>query len=99
MVAYRALPSDAASTREDERDLIYLGMIALVDPPKPGVDQALRDLRQLGVSLKLVSGDSVLVAASIARSVGMSATASLTGRMVADRSGQALQQGARRCGW
>jgi Mg2+-importing ATPase len=90
-VAYRVLPPDAIGNREDEHDLTYLGIVALADPPKAGVDQTLRELQQLGVALKLVSGDNAVVAATVARSVGLRADAILTGRMVAELNDRTLQ--------
>ena len=94
-VAYRVLGDDAAGDRADECDLTYLGIIALADPPKLGVEQTLRELQQLGISLKLVSGDNALVAATVARAVGLRADAVLTGRVIANLTDRALQLRAR----
>jgi Mg2+-importing ATPase len=55
-VAYRVLSDTASGTRDDERDLIFLGLLSLADPPKPNVAATLGELRQLGVRLKLVTG-------------------------------------------
>jgi Mg2+-importing ATPase len=90
-VAYRALPPDAAGDRGDEHDLILLGILALADPPKAGVTAALGDLRELGVALKVVTGDNALVAANVARAVGLRADAILTGAMLRELSDDALR--------
>ena len=94
-VAYRVLPSGAPGERDDERDLTFLGIIALADPPKAGAGDTLAALRRLGVGLKLVSGDNALVATTVARAVGLRADAVLTGRALRDLSDQALQLRAR----
>ena len=94
-VAYRALPDAARGTRDDECDLVFLGLLALADPPKPNVATTLADLHQLGVRLKLVSGDNALVAATVARAVGLNADAMLTGAALRQLSDQALRSRVR----
>ena len=90
-VAYRVLPGDATGGREHERDLTFLGIIALADPPKAGVGETLGELHRLGVRLKVVSGDNALVAATVARAVGLRADAIVTGTALRDLSDRALQ--------
>jgi Mg2+-importing ATPase len=94
-VAYRVLPSDALGGRDDECDLTFLGMLALADPPKAGVAATLRELERLGVALKLVSGDNALVAATVAKAVGLRADTILTGRDLRELSDQALRMRVR----
>ena len=94
-VAYRALPDAARGIRDDERDLVFLGLLALADPPKPNVATTLAELRQLGVRLKLVSGDNALVAATVARAVGLNADAILTGAAIRQLNDQALRSRVR----
>jgi Mg2+-importing ATPase len=90
-VAYRALPNEAAGGRDDECDLTLLGLLALADPPKPDVRATLDELRRLGVTQKLVTGDNALVAATIARAVGLRADTLLTGPAIRTLSDQALR--------
>ena len=90
-VAYRRLPPGAEGGRADERALTLLGILALADQPKAGVSATLAELRRLGVGLKLVTGDNALVAAHVARAVGLRADAVLTGRTLAELSDQALR--------
>jgi magnesium-transporting ATPase (P-type) len=53
-----------------ERDLELLGLIALHDPPRSGVSDAVRSARQAGLKLAMVTGDHPTTAAAIARQVG-----------------------------
>ena len=94
-VAYRVLPPDASGHRADERDLTFLGMIALADPPKAGARATLAELSRLGVGLKLVTGDNELVAMSTARAVGLRAETVVTGGDLNHLSEVALQTRAR----
>ena len=45
--------------------MTFLGLLALADPPKPGIAATLAKLHQLGVQLKVITGDNALVAANV----------------------------------
>ena len=53
--------------------LHLVGLLVFLDPPKRGVEQSLDRLRGLGVTVKLVTGDNVAVAAKVCRDLGLSA--------------------------
>ena len=53
------------------RDLVFLGLISLVDPPKETVPGAIAMCRSAGVRVVMVTGDHPLTAAAIARQVGI----------------------------
>jgi Mg2+-importing ATPase len=78
-VASRAIDDRPAYGRHDEREMTFLGFVTFLDQPRAGVKEALADLRALGVSVKLITGDSRLVARHIATLVGMPADRVLTG--------------------
>lgn len=73
-VAYRDLapgqwlPSSAA---EAEKDLRLLGLVALEDPPRPGVRQVLHKCRRAGIHVAMVTGDHPETAGAIAREIGL----------------------------
>ncbi len=58
-------------TIADEKELDFLGFIAFIDPPKPGVDVVLKELEDRGITIKIITGDHALVAQKIAREVGL----------------------------
>lgn len=78
-VATRDLAPQAAYGRADERDLTLAGFVTFLDEPKPGVEKALTDLAALGVAVKLITGDTRLVAEHLARRVGLPVKRVLTG--------------------
>jgi Mg2+-importing ATPase len=78
-VAERALAPQPSYGRDDERALSFAGFLTFLDRPKEGVDTALAELGRLGVSVKLISGDTRLVAQHVAASVGMRAERIVTG--------------------
>jgi len=73
-LAERELPSDSAPPhrRDDaERDLCLTGLIALLDPPRPGVAEAVAQCHTAGIRIIVITGDHPLTAAAIAERVGI----------------------------
>jgi Mg2+-importing ATPase len=66
-------------TREDEREMTFVGFLLFFDPPKPGVAETIADLKELGVALKIITGDNKPVALHTAQAVGLEVTGVLTG--------------------
>lgn len=91
-VAYRRLDASQTITREDERNMIFAGFLILSDPLKAGIDQTIRDLADLGVRLKLVTGDNVLVATQVSQQIGLTNAPPLTGSQMHVLSDDALRQ-------
>ncbi|MEY3173761.1 MAG: magnesium-translocating P-type ATPase, partial [Planctomycetota bacterium] len=65
--------------RDEERGLCFEGFLLFEDPAKPGAAEALRELRERGVQLKMITGDNSLIAVHVAESIGMPVTEVLTG--------------------
>jgi Mg2+-importing ATPase len=74
----------------DESEMTFLGFLVFFDPPKPGIAEIVNKLAELGVALKVVTGDNKLVASSLARQVGLSAERVLTGQELHVTSDEAL---------
>jgi Mg2+-importing ATPase len=91
-VAYKTTSSETDFTREQENKMIFLGFITLFDPPKKNVKETLDKLTQLGVHLKLITGDNALVAASIAKQIGVPEPVILTGSQLHLMTDAALMQ-------
>jgi calcium-translocating P-type ATPase len=62
------VPSDRA---EAERDLRFIGLVALLDPPREGVRGAVARCHRAGLRIHVVTGDYGLTAAEVARRVGI----------------------------
>jgi Mg2+-importing ATPase len=93
-IAIRPIDERATYGREDERDLAFVGFLTFFDRPKAGVSEALADLADLGVSVKVITGDSGLVAQHIATLVGMRADRVLSGRELDELNDEALWHAA-----
>ncbi|MGN6243783.1 MAG: cation-translocating P-type ATPase [Motilibacteraceae bacterium] len=62
----------AAGGRDDvERDLVLVGVVGLVDPPRPQVAEAVATAHRAGMTIHVITGDSGETAAAIARQVGI----------------------------
>ena len=73
-----AFPSDTL-THADESDMTLVGFLVFSDPPKVGVTESIARLRALGVTIKIVTGDNVKVAAKLAHTLGVAEPRVLTG--------------------
>jgi Mg2+-importing ATPase len=70
-VAERRVPAQPRYTADDECELTLRGFLAFSDPPMPGVAEALRALRADGVTVKILTGDSEVVARHVGGQVGL----------------------------
>ena len=66
-------------TADDERDMVLIGYLAFLDPPKQSSAAAVETLRAHGVDTKVLTGDSARVAAHVCRAIGIPADDVLTG--------------------
>ena len=53
-------------------DLTFLGLQAMIDPPRPEVISAIRICQEAGIKVKMITGDHALTAAAIATQIGLS---------------------------
>jgi len=89
-IAYRDMGSASSITKEQEREMTFLGFLVLHDPLKSGIAETIGQLQALGVSLKVITGDHHLAAANICQQVGLSHTNLLTGQDLRKMSDGAL---------
>ena len=89
-IAYKSLSSGSPISKDDEKDMTFLGFLALFDPPKANIADTIAILKKLGVSLKVITGDNHLVAASLSKKMGLLDTRILTGPELHQMSDAAL---------
>jgi magnesium-transporting ATPase (P-type) len=65
-----AVPRDRGAV---EQDMTLLGLVAMFDPPRPGVADAVARCHQAGIRVHIVSGDHGLTAAQVAKQIGIGA--------------------------
>ena len=89
-IAYRSMSSATTFSKDDETGLTFLGLLVLHDPPKPGIVETIQKMEGLGVTLKIITGDNSLVAASVGRQVGFANPRLVTGPELHQMSDEAL---------
>ncbi|HXV33666.1 MAG TPA: cation-translocating P-type ATPase [Gaiellaceae bacterium] len=78
-VAYRPLPRDAEPEGEAvERELVYLGLVGIIDPPRPEALTAISEASSAGVRTIMITGDHPRTAARIAADLGIAPEGSRT---------------------
>jgi P-type Mg2+ transporter len=93
-LAYKRLGNISQISKQDEEEMTFLGLLVFFDPPKAGVIEALDDLRKLGITLKLITGDNVHIATSVTRNVLGYEPRVLTGSEVHSMTDDALRSRA-----
>ena len=89
-VAYRRFEKQSSISLTDEIDMIFVGLIAFFDPPKPEAAEAIGHLKQIGVSLKVITGDNHQVAAYVGRQLGLNEGNMITGPQLRQLNDEAL---------
>jgi Mg2+-importing ATPase len=90
-VCYRPLPKGVASVSAgDEKDMILLGLIAFIDPPKESARESVQMLISAGIEPKILTGDNELVTRKICEYIGLEVKGILTGGEIAHMDDEAL---------
>jgi Ca2+-transporting ATPase len=84
-VAYRRLSGGEPPQEEHEKDLVWLGVVGMLDPPRPEARAAVAAARRAGVRVLMITGDHPAAAAAIAAELGIAARGepALTGSALA----------------
>ena len=69
--AYRELDGVRPPTLEDENDFTFIGLISMIDPPRPEAIQAVADAKRGGIRTIMITGDHKVTASAIARQLGI----------------------------
>lgn len=75
-------PGSSTGPRDVERNLTLVGLVGLLDPPRPEVPAAVRAVHAAGITVHVITGDNGRTAAEIARRVGLGADRVIDGTAV-----------------
>jgi Ca2+-transporting ATPase len=89
---------DHVSHDEVEHGLTFLGLQAMMDPPRPAAVAAVKACHHAGVGVKMITGDNAATAAAIAHEIGIAGAgvAAVTGAQMAEVHGEAFVELAER---
>lgn len=68
----------------DESEMVLIGYLAFLDPPKETTKQALETLKKHGVGVKVLTGDNALVTKSVCKQIGLESEELVTGEQIAN---------------
>jgi len=89
-VAYKNMGSESRLSKDREASMTFVGFLVLFDPPKPNILETIVRLKNLGVALKVITGDNHLVAANVSQQMGLAQTKIITGPDLHHLSDEAL---------
>ncbi len=67
----RNLPDEEALEAQVEQDLVFLGLVGMMDPLRPEAQEAVRTCQEAGIQVKMITGDHPTTARTIARQLGL----------------------------
>ena len=82
-VAWKDVTGDPLINKDDEVGMVFLGFLLLEDPPRADIPETLQSLKNLGITLKVITGDNRLAAAHLAQQIGLEYQNLLTGHDMA----------------
>ena len=89
-IAYKSAGTGRLITKDSEVGMTFMGFLVLFDPAKPNIAQTIGELKEIGISLKIITGDNRLVARSISQQVGFPSPRVLAGSELGQMSDEAL---------
>jgi len=83
-VAIKKIPTENRKIyhSSEENDMSFLGFCAFFDPPKKTAEESIMELKKLGVEIKILTGDSEILANKICRELNLEVRGVLTGKDV-----------------
>jgi Mg2+-importing ATPase len=90
-VAYKKLKEEkTVYSVNDERDMVFMGFVAFLDPPKETAKESIRLLTKAGIELKILTGDNEQVARKTCESLGFEVKGVVLGNEISQMSDEAL---------
>ncbi|PJZ56041.1 magnesium-translocating P-type ATPase [Leptospira barantonii] len=91
-IAIKEIGERSKIEKSEEENLVFLGLLSFFDPPKKNVELTVSNLKNLGVSLKVITGDNRFVASSLCSRIGLENPNTLCGPELEKMSNEALIQ-------
>ncbi len=71
-LAYRELPkSKKYNTGNVEKNLVFVGLVGMIDPPRDEVKRAVEQCREAGIKIMIITGDHPITAKAVAHQIGL----------------------------
>ena len=89
-LAIKEMPAVNTITRNKEINLTFIGFLIFYDPIKADAPQIIKELKELGINLKVITGDNALVAKHMGQTIGFENLVVLSGKEMLNMSQEAL---------
>jgi Mg2+-importing ATPase len=90
-VAYKKIDANNNSNNL-EKDLVFIGLVCLLDPPKQSAHEAIEKLKNLGVEVKILTGDNELVTKRIAQELKINNKGVILGEQIEQMDQKTLEE-------
>ncbi len=70
-MAYKPLPPTLSDKKEYEKLMVFVGLVGMIDPPRPEVKDAIKLCEQAGIKSIMITGDHKITASAIAKELGI----------------------------
>lgn len=91
------VPDEGAFSIADERDMVLIGFVGFLDPPKESAVAAVKALKEHGVRVVVLTGDSEGVAVKVCKKVGVETALCLTGSDVEKMDDMQIKEAVKKC--
>jgi len=91
-IAYKKINSMKNDAKGLENELIFLGLVSLLDPPKQSAHEAIEKLKNLGVETKILTGDNELVTKKIAQEIKIDNKGVILGEQIEEMNQKTLEE-------
>jgi P-type Mg2+ transporter len=89
-IAIKNIPANQKITAADENQMTFLGVLTFEDLLKERIEETIKKLHDLGIKLKIITGDNHLIAANIGQKLGLDPKAMITGPQIQNMRDEAL---------
>ncbi len=95
-IGFKEIPNGTIilDEKEAEKDLTFIGLFGMIDPPRPEVKQAVKECKEAGIKTVMITGDHVITARAIAKQLGILTNQSkvIDGEMLSKMSVEELEE-------
>ena len=92
-IGYKILkPSSRLSPDEVESDIVLLGVVGIIDPPREEVPEAIATAKSAGIKVVMITGDAPLTALAVAKEIGLEASRAITSTQMSTMSDEQIKE-------